>query len=78
MSLALGAVPRGADSIITIMTLQGTIPEMIGEGHTAVRTFEGEATIRTEYKIGKSSSIEKKEALLFVFDIFLKGHLYLP
>jgi hypothetical protein len=54
------------------MALERTIPEMIGERHAAVRTFESEAAIRTEDKIGKPSAIEKKEALLFIFDIFLK------
>jgi hypothetical protein len=45
---------------------------MIGERHAAVRTFESEAAIRTEDKIGKPSSIEKEEALFFIFNIFLK------
>jgi hypothetical protein len=54
------------------MALERTIPEMIGERHAAVRTLESEAAIRAEDKIGKPSAIEKKEALLFIFDIFLK------
>jgi hypothetical protein len=55
------------------MTLERTIPEMIGEGHTAVRTLKGVAAIRTEDKIGKPSAIEKEETLFLIFDIFLKG-----
>ena len=48
---------------------------MMGEGHTAVGAFEGETAIRTEDEIGESPPIEKKEALLSIFHIFLKGPL---
>jgi hypothetical protein len=42
------------------MALEGTIPEMIGERHAAVRTLDGVAAIRTEDEIGKSSAIKKE------------------
>jgi hypothetical protein len=77
MSLTLGTVCRCRDLIIAIMALQRTILQVVGEGHTAVGAFEGETTIRTENKIRKPSSIEKEEALLFLFDIFLQGYLHL-
>jgi hypothetical protein len=77
MALTFRTISRGLDSIITIMTLQGMIPEMIGEGYAAVRTLEGEAAIWAEDEIGKPSSIEKEQALLLIFDIFSECHLYL-
>jgi hypothetical protein len=42
------------------MTLEGTIPEMMGEGHAAVWTLEGMAAIRAEDEIGKPSAIQKE------------------
>jgi hypothetical protein len=48
------------DSIITIMALERTVPEMIGERHAAVRTLKSEAAIRAEDKIGKPPAIEKE------------------
>jgi hypothetical protein len=50
---------------------------VIGERDTAVGTFEGEAAIRTEDKIGKPPSIEKEQALFLIFDILLKCRFYL-
>jgi hypothetical protein len=46
------------------------IPEMIGKGHTAVRTLEGKTAIWAEDKVGKPSSVEKEQTLFFIFDIF--------
>jgi hypothetical protein len=54
------------------MAQKRAIPEVIGECHAAVWTLEGLAAIRAEDKIGKPSSIEKEQALLFVFEIFLE------
>jgi hypothetical protein len=60
MALALRAVSRRRDSIITIMALEGPVPEMMGKRHAAVRTLEGVAAIRAEDEIGKPSAIQKK------------------
>jgi hypothetical protein len=78
MSHALRTISRCRDSVITIMALQRPIPKMVGERHATVRAFKGETAIRTEDKIGKPPSIEEKEALSFIFDIFLKScsHLF--
>jgi hypothetical protein len=65
-------IPRCWEMIITIMASEGTIPEVIGKGDATVRTLEGKPTIRTEYKIGKSPPVEKKQALFFILNIFLK------
>ena len=73
MALALGAIGRRLDPIITVMTLERTIPEMIGQGDTAVGTFEGKAAVRAEDETGKSPSIEKEQALFFFFNILLKS-----
>jgi hypothetical protein len=77
MALTPGAIGRCLDSVITIMTLERTIPEMIGQGDTAVGTFEGKAAVRAEDETGKSPSIEKKETLLLFFNVFLKSRLHL-
>jgi len=60
VALTLRTVSWSLDSIITIMASEGTVPEMVGERHTAVRAFEGETAIRAEDKIGKPSAIEKE------------------
>jgi len=72
MALTLRAVSGCLDSIVTIMALERSIPEMIGKSDVAIRTLEGVAAIRAEDKIGKSSAIEKEQTLFFIFDIFLK------
>ena len=55
------------------MALERTISKMVGEGDTAVGTFEGETTVWTEDKIGKAPSIEEEQALFLIFDILLKS-----
>jgi hypothetical protein len=42
------------------MTLERTIPEMIRERDTAIRTFEGMTAIWAEDKISKPPAIEKE------------------
>ncbi len=59
------------------MASKRMILQMMGEGHTAIGAFEGEPTIRTKDKMSKPPAVEKEEALLFLFRIFLKGYLYL-
>ena len=53
------------------------ILEVVGECYTTVRTFEGEATIWTEDKMGKPPSIEEEKALFLFFNILLKCCSYL-
>jgi hypothetical protein len=60
MALTLRTVSGRRDPIITIMALEGPIPEMMGERHAAVRTLEGVAAIRAEDEIGKPSAIQKE------------------
>jgi hypothetical protein len=72
MSPASRTVSWCRDSIVTIVALERAIPKMVGQGDTAVGTFEGKAAIRTENKIGKPSSIEEEEALLPLSEILLK------
>jgi hypothetical protein len=57
------------------MASERMILQMMGEGHTAVGAFEGEPAIRTKNKLSKPPAIEKEEALLFLFRIFLEGYL---
>jgi hypothetical protein len=45
---------------------------MVSEGHAAVWTLKGEATIWAEDEIGKPPSIEKEKTLLFILDVSLK------
>jgi hypothetical protein len=59
------------------MASERMILQMMGEGHTAVGALEGEPTIRTKDKMSKPPAIEKEEALLFLFHIFLERHPYL-
>jgi hypothetical protein len=77
MPLTLWTVSWCPDSIITIMTLERAISEVIGECDTTVRTLIGEATIRAEDKIGKPPSIKEEQALFLIFDILLKCRSYL-
>jgi hypothetical protein len=75
MALTLRAVPGCGNSIVAIVALKRTIPQVVSKCHIAVGTFEGEAAIRTEDKIGESPSIEKEETLFFVPETLLKRHL---
>jgi hypothetical protein len=77
IALTLRTTSWCRDAIITIMASKRMILQMMGEGYTAVGAFEGEPTIRTKNKMSKPPAIEKQEALLFLFRIFLEGRLYL-
>jgi hypothetical protein len=39
------------------MTLERTIPEMVGESDAAIGAFEDKAAIRAQDKIGKTSPV---------------------
>jgi hypothetical protein len=45
---------------------------MVSEGHAAVWTLKGEATIWAEDEVGKSPSIEKEKTLFLILDVPLK------
>ena len=78
MAFTLGAVSGGRDSVIAVVTLKRTVSQMKGESHAAVRTLEGESTIRAEDKIGKAPAVEKEQTLFLLSDILLKGFFDLP
>ena len=77
MALAVWTISWRRNPVITVVALKGAIPEVMGEGDTAVGTFGGKTTLRTEDEIGKSSAVEKEETLLFLGDIPLQGRLHL-
>jgi hypothetical protein len=77
MSLATRTITRGLDSIVAIVALEGAVPLVIGEGHTAVRAFKRQAAVRAEDKMGKSPSVKKEKALPLFLEIFLEARLQL-
>jgi len=46
---------------------------MVSQRHAAVGTLECQAAVRAQDEVGEPPAVEKKKALLLLFDIFLKG-----
>jgi hypothetical protein len=73
MPFASRAVSRSGNLIVAIMTPERAFPEMVGQRDAAVGALERQAAVRAQDEVGEPPAVEKKKALLLLFDIFLKG-----